>query len=56
MMMKEWMPTTIMKNSAIGRLIGDQPTPPLAQRLFAELNLTHSGEPTSYEEAKDDPD
>jgi len=37
-------------------IIGDQPTPPPAQRLFAELNLTHSGEPTSYEEAKDDPD
>jgi hypothetical protein len=37
-------------------IIGNQPTPLPAQRLFAELNLTHVGEPTSYEEAKDDPD
>jgi hypothetical protein len=37
-------------------IIGDHATPLPAQRLFAELNLTHSGEPTSYEEAKDDPD
>jgi hypothetical protein len=40
----------------IHEIIGDQPTPPPAERMAAELNLTHSGEPTSYEEAKDDPE
>jgi len=38
-----------------GILGGEQEVPPPAQRLFAELHLTHSGEPISYAEAKDDP-
>jgi hypothetical protein len=36
-------------------IIGDHPPPPPNQRLFAELHLTHAGEPANYTEAKDDP-
>ena len=36
-------------------IIGDHPPPPPPQRLFAELHLTHAGEPANYAEAKDDP-
>ena len=36
-------------------IIGDHPPPPPPQHLFAELHLTHAGEPANYIEAKDDP-
>ena len=36
-------------------IIGDHPPPPSLQRLFAELHLTHAGEPANFVEAKDDP-
>ena len=35
-------------------IIGDHPPPPPPQRLFAELHLTHAGEPANFAEAKDD--
>jgi hypothetical protein len=36
-------------------IIGDESSQGLAPRLFAQLHLTHAGEPTNYAEAKSDP-
>ena len=44
-----------LRYRTVSNIIGQQPTPPPATRLFAELHLTHSGEPTSHTEAKRDP-
>lgn len=33
-------------------IIGDESPPGLAPHLFAQLHLTHAGEPTNYAEAK----
>jgi hypothetical protein len=39
----------------VGNIIGSTPTPEPPPCLFAEVHLTHAGEPASYAQAKDDP-
>jgi len=39
----------------MGNILSDASTPEPPPRLFAELCLTHVGEPASFAEAKDDP-
>jgi hypothetical protein len=36
-------------------IFGNHSPPPPSQRLFADLHLTHVGEPANFAEAKDDP-
>jgi hypothetical protein len=38
----------------VTNIIGDESPLGLAPRLFAQLHLTHAGEPTNYTEAKGD--
>ena len=38
-----------------GKHPGDQSSPDQPERLFAQLHLTHAGEPTTYAEAQGDP-
>jgi hypothetical protein len=39
----------------VTNIIGDESPPGLAPRLFAQLHLTHAGEPTNYTEAQCNP-
>jgi hypothetical protein len=39
----------------MANIFGNHSPPPPSQRLFAELHLTHAGEPANFAEAKDDP-
>jgi hypothetical protein len=39
----------------VTNIIVDGTPPGLAPRLFAQLHLTHAGEPTTYAEAQGDP-
>jgi hypothetical protein len=39
----------------VTNIISDESSPGLAPRLFAQLHLTHVGEPTNYTEARSDP-
>jgi hypothetical protein len=45
----------LLRYRTMTNIIGDHPPPPPPQCLFAELHLTHAGEPANYVEAKDDP-
>jgi hypothetical protein len=36
-------------------IIGDQPPPGPARRLFAQVHVTHAGEPTTYTKTQGDP-
>jgi hypothetical protein len=38
----------------VASILGDQSSPDQPERLFAQLHLTHAGEPTTYAEAQDD--
>ena len=38
-----------------GKHPGDQSSPDQPERLFAQLHLTHAGEPTTYAKAQGDP-
>jgi hypothetical protein len=38
----------------VTNIIGNESSPDLAPRLFAQLHLMHVGEPTTYAEAKGD--
>ena len=39
----------------MANILGDDSPPGQAPRLFAQLHLSHAGEPTGYAEAKGDP-
>ena len=39
-----------LRYRTVGNILGDTPTPEPPPRLFAELHLTHAGEPASYAE------
>ena len=40
-----------MRYSTVASILGDQSSPDQFERLFAQLHLTHAGEPTTYAEA-----
>jgi hypothetical protein len=44
-----------LRYRTVTNIIGDKSSPGLAPRLFAQLHLTHDGEPTNYAEARGDP-
>jgi hypothetical protein len=39
----------------MANIFGNHSPPPPSQHLFAELHLTHAGEPANFAKAKDDP-
>ena len=39
----------------VASIFGDKFSPDQPERLFAQLHLTHAGEPTTYAEAQGDP-
>jgi hypothetical protein len=44
-----------LRYRTVTNIIGDESPPSLVPRLFAQLHLTHAGEPTNYAKAKGDP-
>ena len=44
-----------LRYRTVANILGEQSPPDQPERLFAQLHLTHAGEPTTYAEAQGDP-